>query len=97
MPEEKPNRKVVWSDLTYDEMSKKILAMKAKLQSHPIKLKKGDVIGVLSWNSLSYVELMFACWDLGCTVFTVNVRLSDNIVVELLHTTQSSTFFQFFM
>src|SRR5712671_7820562 len=71
------DQEIVYRDLsryTYRDLRERIGRLAGGLTSKGVG--RGDVIGVLDWDSHRYLECYFAIPMLGATLQTVNIRLS---------------------
>ena len=75
-----PNGVAVWDDLghvlTFAQLDNAIDHAIKRLRSQGIK--PGDIISVLSWNSISVVVLFHAAMRLGVTLLSLNCRLTGD-------------------
>src|SRR5258705_6000110 len=81
------DQEIVYRDLgryTYRDLHERIGRLASGLTSKGVR--RGDVIGVLDWDSHRYLECYFAIPMLGATLQTVNIRLSpEQILFTLNH------------
>jgi fatty-acyl-CoA synthase len=81
------DREIVYRDIsryTYRTLRERIGRLASALTTHGVK--RGDVVGVLDWDSPRYLECYFAIPMLGATLQTVNIRLSpDQVLFTLNH------------
>ena len=56
-------------------------------------LKKGDVLGVLSWNSIEYAEVFGASEKGGFIIAPINTRLSADEITYLINDSESCVLF----
>src|SRR6201987_1518031 len=79
-------QEIVYRDLgryTYRDLRGRIGRLASGLTSKG--LHRGDVVGVLDWDSHHYLESYFAIPMLGATLQTVNIRLSPEQVLFTLN------------
>eukprot|EP01115_Flamella_aegyptia_P004895 TRINITY_DN20823_c0_g1_i1.p1 TRINITY_DN20823_c0_g1~~TRINITY_DN20823_c0_g1_i1.p1 ORF type:complete len:1052 (-),score=200.58 TRINITY_DN20823_c0_g1_i1:5-3118(-) len=88
-PQYKGEGLITWTQHTFSQVATLVSKYKDTLKNPPFELHQGTVVGIMSYNNLSYIALALACWDLGCTVFTINTRLSDEVLAELLSTSET--------
>ena len=80
------DQEIVYRDLsryTYRDLRERIGSLASGLTSKGIR--RGDVVGVLDWDSHRYLECYFAIPMLGATLQTVNIRLSPEQVLFTLN------------
>jgi acyl-CoA synthetase (AMP-forming)/AMP-acid ligase II len=80
------NQEIVYRDLsryTYRDLRERIGRLASGLTSSGVR--RGDVVGVLDWDSHRYLECYFAIPMLGATLQTVNIRLSPEQVLFTLN------------
>jgi fatty-acyl-CoA synthase len=80
------DQEIVYRDIsryTYRTLRERIGRLASALTTHGIK--RGDVVGVLDWDSHRYLECYFAIPMLGATLQTVNIRLSPEQVLFTLN------------
>jgi fatty-acyl-CoA synthase len=80
------DQEIVYRDIsryTYRDLRERISRLAAALTAQGIV--RGDVVGVLDWDSPSYLECYFAIPMLGATLQTVNIRLSPEQVLFTLN------------
>jgi fatty-acyl-CoA synthase len=81
------DQEIVYRDLsrcTYRDLRERIGRLASGLTSKGVR--RGDVVGVLDWDSHRYLESYFAIPMLGATLQTVNIRLSpEQILFTLNH------------
>jgi fatty-acyl-CoA synthase len=80
------DQEIVYRDLsryTYRELRERIGRLASGLTSKGVR--RGDVVGVLDWDSHRYLESYFAIPMLGATLQTVNIRLSPEQVLFTLN------------
>ncbi|MBW1923676.1 MAG: acyl--CoA ligase [Deltaproteobacteria bacterium] len=53
-------------------------------------LKRGDRIGILSQNSVAWIESLYAIFKMGATAVLINFRLKDDAILEDLKRTDLS-------
>ncbi len=58
-----------------------------------IGLRKGDLIGILSFNSVGWIESLYAIFKMGAIAVPINFRLSDKEMFEELRRTGVSALF----
>jgi acyl-CoA synthetase (AMP-forming)/AMP-acid ligase II len=56
-------------------------------------LKKGDLIGILSPNSVAWIEALYGCFKMGAAAVPINFRLIDHEILEELKRTAVSALF----
>ncbi len=56
-------------------------------------LKKGDLVGILSHNSVWWIEALYACFKMGAAAVPINFRLRDHEILEELKRTAVSALF----
>ncbi|UNQ73492.1 class I adenylate-forming enzyme family protein [Infirmifilum sp. NZ] len=49
---------------------------------------KGDVVAILSWSRIEFVEVLLACFKLGCVLAPINTRYSKREVSEFVEQTK---------
>ena len=72
-----PKQEIVYRDLrrlTYGELRDRIGRLASALTK--IRVRPGDTVGVLDWDSNRFLEAFFAIPMMGAVLQTVNVRLS---------------------
>ena len=72
-----PKQEIVYRDLrrlTYGELRDRIGRLASALAK--IRVRPGDTVGVLDWDSNRFLEAFFAIPMMGAVLQTVNVRLS---------------------
>jgi fatty-acyl-CoA synthase len=80
------DQEIVYRDLsryTYRDLRERIGRLASGLASKGVR--RGDVVGVLDWDSHRYLESYFAIPMLGATLQTVNIRLSPEQVLFTLN------------
>jgi fatty-acyl-CoA synthase len=80
------DQEIVYRDLgryTYRDLRERIGRLASGLTSKGVR--RGDVVGVLDWDSHRYLECYFAIPMLGATLQTVNIRLSPEQVLFTLN------------
>src|ERR1700751_108263 len=80
------DREIIYRDLsrfTYRDLRERIGRLASGLTSRGVR--RGDVVGVLDWDSHRYLECYFAIPMLGATLQTVNIRLSPEQVLFTLN------------
>jgi fatty-acyl-CoA synthase len=80
------DQEIVYRDLsryTYRDLRERIGRLASGLTSKGVR--RGDVVGVLDWDSHRYLESYFAIPMLGATLQTVNIRLSPEQVLFTLN------------
>src|SRR6202012_6008916 len=80
------DREIVYRDIsryTYRELRERISRLAGALTA--LGVVRGDVVGVLDWDSPRYLEGYFAIPMLGATLQTVNIRLSPEQVLFTLN------------
>ena len=80
------DQEIVYRDLsryTYRDLRARIGRLASGLASKGVR--RGDVVGVLDWDSHRYLESYFAIPMLGATLQTVNIRLSPEQVLFTLN------------
>ena len=80
------DQEIVYRDLsryTYRDLRERIGRLAGGLTSKGVR--RGDVVGVLDWDSHRYLECYFAIPMLGATLQTVNIRLSPEQVLFTLN------------
>ncbi|MGH6712920.1 MAG: fatty acid--CoA ligase [Bradyrhizobium sp.] len=80
------DQEIVYRDLgryTYRDLRERIGRLASGLTSKGVR--RGDVVGVLDWDSNRYLECYFAIPMLGATLQTVNIRLSPEQVLFTLN------------
>ena len=80
------DQEIVYRDLsrfTYRDLRERIGRFASGLTSKGVR--RGDVVGVLDWDSHRYLECYFAIPMLGATLQTVNIRLSPEQVLFTLN------------
>jgi len=60
---------------------------------HNMGIKKGDVLGVLSWNCIEYIDVFGAAAKGGFIIAPFNARLSDKEVGYLIDDSEANTLF----
>src|SRR6201987_1207705 len=79
-------QEIVYRDLsrfTYRDLRERIGRLASGLTSRGVR--RGDVVGVLDWDSHRYLESYFAIPMLGATLQTVNIRVSPEQVLFMLN------------
>ena len=70
--------------VSYDEIYRDVQRISGALQT--LGVKKGDIIGVAEWNTLRFVELLYAASMTGAVIYPVNVRLpAEQVLYTLRH------------
>lgn len=80
------DREIVYRDVsryTYRDLRTRIGRLANALSSQGVV--RGDVVGVLDWDSHRYLECYFAIPMMGATLQTVNIRLSPEQVLFTLN------------
>src|ERR1700752_118731 len=80
------DQEIVYRDIsryTYRDLRERIGRLASGLTSQGVA--RGDVVGVLDWDSHRYLECYFAIPMLGATLQTVNIRLSPEQVLFTLN------------
>jgi fatty-acyl-CoA synthase len=80
------DQEIVYRDIgryTYRDLRERIGRLASALTAKGIV--RGDVVGVLDWDSHRYLECYFAIPMLGATLQTVNIRLSPEQVLFTLN------------
>jgi fatty-acyl-CoA synthase len=80
------DQEIVYRDIsryTYRDLRERISRLAGALTAQGIV--RGDVVGVLDWDSPRYLECYFAIPMLGATLQTVNIRLSPEQVLFTLN------------
>lgn len=80
------DQEIVYRDIsryTYRDLRTRIGRLASALASQGVV--RGDVVGVLDWDSHRYLECYFAVPMMGATLQTVNVRLSPEQVLFTLN------------
>jgi fatty-acyl-CoA synthase len=80
------DQEIVYRDLSrysYRDLRERIGRLASGLTSKGVR--RGDVVGVLDWDSHRYLECYFAIPMLGATLQTVNIRLSPEQVLFTLN------------
>jgi len=75
------SREIVYRDIkryTYSEFLERVNGLCKGLQE--IGVKKGDVIGVLDWDTTTYMESYFAIPMAGAVMHTVNIRYPPELI-----------------
>ncbi|NIA10917.1 MAG: AMP-binding protein [Nitrospiraceae bacterium] len=67
--------KIKGNRLTYSEWNKKVNKL-ANFLTYEFKIKKGDIVSVLSPNNREYLDLFFACGKIGVALQNLNWRLT---------------------
>src|SRR6266436_1235438 len=70
-------------EIVYRDLRERIGRLASGLTSNGVR--RGDVVGVLDWDSHRYLESYFAIPMLGATLQTVNTRLSPEQVLFTLN------------
>ncbi|MEN3347898.1 MAG: hypothetical protein V7632_1533 [Bradyrhizobium sp.] len=79
-------QEIVYRDIsryTYRDLRERIGRLASALTAQGVA--RGDVVGVLDWDSHRYLECYFAIPMLGATLQTVNIRLSPEQVLFTLN------------
>jgi len=71
--------------IRYEELYKDVERISNSFQK--LGVKKGDVIGVAEWNTVRFVELLYAAAMTGAVIYPVNVRLPPE---QVIYTTKHS-------
>jgi acyl-CoA synthetase (AMP-forming)/AMP-acid ligase II len=87
----KPAVVVDGEERTYGELNSRVNRLANGLMS--IGLKKGDLIGILSYNSVAWIESLYAIFKMGAVAVPINFRLSDKEMLEELKRTGVSALF----
>jgi acyl-CoA synthetase (AMP-forming)/AMP-acid ligase II len=80
------DQEIVYRDIsryTYRDLRERISRLAGALTAQGVA--RGDVVGVLDWDSPRYLECYFAIPMLGATLQTVNIRLSPEQVLFTLN------------
>ncbi|QIG96618.1 MULTISPECIES: fatty acid--CoA ligase [unclassified Bradyrhizobium] len=80
------DQEIVYRDIsryTYRDLQERIGRLAGALTAQGVV--RGDVVGVLDWDSPRYLECYFAIPMLGATLQTVNIRLSPEQVLFTLN------------
>ncbi len=77
--------------ITFEQFNKRINAFIHALQS--MGVKKGDVLGILSWNCLEYADAYGAAMKFGFISSPFNPRLQDNELEYLINYSGCNTLF----
>jgi len=90
-----PKQKLVYAppnvpkvEFTYTDFAKRVNRLGNLLESFDVERSKGPWkmgtrVAVMDWNSIRYMELMYAIPMYGATLYTVNIRLAPE---EIIHT-----------
>ena len=77
--------------ITFEEYNGRVNSLVHAL--HALGVKKGDVLGVLSWNCIEYMDVFGAAAKGGFVIAPFNVRLSANEVEYLINNSEAGTLF----
>src|SRR6516225_8600773 len=87
-----PKQEIVYRDLrrlTYGELRDRIGRLASALTK--IRVRPGDTVGVLDWDSNRFLEAFFAIPMMGAVLQTVNVRLSPEQIAYTIDHAEAST------
>jgi fatty-acyl-CoA synthase len=87
-----PKQEIVYRDLrrlTYGELRDRIGRLASALAK--IRVRPGDTVGVLDWDSNRFLEAFFAIPMMGAVLQTVNVRLSPEQIAYTIDHAGAST------
>src|SRR5262249_57598084 len=87
-----PKHAIVYRDLrrlTYGELRDRIGRVASALAK--IRVRPGDTVGVLDWDSNRFLEAFFAIPMMGAVLQTVNVRLSPEQIAYTIDHAGAST------
>jgi acyl-CoA synthetase (AMP-forming)/AMP-acid ligase II len=68
---------------TYQEFGNRVVRLAAALAG--LGVKRGDVVGVMDWDSHRYLECFFAIPMMGAVLHTINVRLSPEQILYTIN------------
>jgi acyl-CoA synthetase (AMP-forming)/AMP-acid ligase II len=77
--------------VSFSEFNTRVNRLIHGLQS--LGVKKGDVLGVLSWNCLEYTDVYGAAMKAGCIASPYNARLQSSELDYLINYSEASTVF----
>lgn len=77
--------------ITFVEYNARVNSLIRALQA--MGVKKGDVIGILSWNCLDYAYFFGAAWKAGFIASPFNPRLQANELDYLINYSEANTLF----
>ncbi len=74
------NREIVYFDkrVTFKEFFRETRALCSGLAG--IGVKQGDVVGVIDWDTLTYMKLYYAIPMIGAVMHTVNIRYPQELI-----------------
>lgn len=77
---------------TYSEMNSRVVKLAGFMQ-HDLKVKKGDRIAVLGFNSSDIFEIQFACFRIGAIFVPLNLRLAIPELEFMINDLEANVFF----
>ena len=77
--------------ITFGQYNKRVNSLINAL--HDMGVKRGEVIGVLSWNCIEYTDLFGAAEKGGFIIAPFNVRLSENEIDYLINDSEATVLF----
>jgi len=84
--------KIKGNKLTYSEWNGKVNKL-ANFLIYELKIKKGDIVSVLSPNNREYLDLFFACGKIGAVLQNLNWRLTQFELLPLIQEAESEIIF----
>ncbi|WP_126449308.1 long-chain-fatty-acid--CoA ligase [Sulfodiicoccus acidiphilus] len=76
-----PNTEVVYKDERYTLSQFRERVARLAQGLHDVGVRQGDVVAVIDWDTMRYMELYFAVPMMGATLHTVNVRYPPEVVL----------------
>ncbi|MBS1487296.1 MAG: fatty acid--CoA ligase [Bacteroidetes bacterium] len=89
-----PEREIVYRDLVrlnYFDLNKRVAQLAQALTTAGVK--KGDVIGVIEFDSHRYLEMYFAIPMIGAILHTINFRLSPEQIIYTVNHAEDKMIF----
>ncbi len=79
-----PEKRVIYGkkSMTYRELFEKVLSLSTSLNK--MGISSGTVIAVADYNSIEFMELLFASSVTGAIIYPVNIKLPWNMAMETL-------------
>ncbi len=76
-----PGREIVYGNerYTYSEFSKRVRRIASGLLNK-VGVREGDIVAVLDWDSMRYMEAYYAVPMIGAVLHTVNIRYPPEVI-----------------
>jgi fatty-acyl-CoA synthase len=81
-----PEQEIVYAErkrLSYRELNERVGRLASGLAS--LGLDRGDIVGVMDWDTHRYLECFFAVPMMGAVLHTINVRLSPEQILYTIN------------